>query len=222
MQWRNTTSSYGAVAKFLHWGIVILIICAVLHGGGRRGTAGRPRQARHDHAPQVARHARALPRARPHRLEIRSTAACRRPCPCRRAQRIAAAAGHGLLYLLLLAQPISGWMMSSAAGYPVSFFGLFDFPGAGRRGPRRPRVATRRCTRCCSPCWRRSPWCTRSPRSTTTSGARTTRCGECCRSRGRVRRSAARGVGRQVRERLPSALTIQIASAESRTPGTIS
>ena len=26
MQWRNTSNSYGAVAKFLHWSIVILII----------------------------------------------------------------------------------------------------------------------------------------------------------------------------------------------------
>jgi cytochrome b561 len=44
------------------------------------------------------------------------------------AQRIAAAAGHGLLYLLLFAQPITGWMMSSASNYPVTFFGLFQFP----------------------------------------------------------------------------------------------
>jgi len=28
----------------------------------------------------------------------------------------------------LLAQPISGWMMSASANYPVTFFGLFQFP----------------------------------------------------------------------------------------------
>ena len=50
------------------------------------------------------------------------------PVPMPALQRMAAAAGHGLLYLLILAQPISGWMMSSAANYPVSFFGLFQFP----------------------------------------------------------------------------------------------
>jgi cytochrome b561 len=49
-----------------------------------------------------------------------------------RPQRIAAAAGHGLLYLLILAQPVSGWMMSSAANYPVTFFGLFQFPAIVR------------------------------------------------------------------------------------------
>ena len=28
----------------------------------------------------------------------------------------------------MFAQPLSGIIMSQAAGYPVSFFGLFDFP----------------------------------------------------------------------------------------------
>jgi cytochrome b561 len=35
---------------------------------------------------------------------------------------------HGLLYVLMFAQPLSGIMMSQAAGFPVSFFGLFEFP----------------------------------------------------------------------------------------------
>ena len=48
-----------------------------------------------------------------------------------RPQRIAAAAGHGLLYVLILAQPLTGWLMSSAAGYPTGFFGLFEFPMLG-------------------------------------------------------------------------------------------
>jgi cytochrome b561 len=29
---------------------------------------------------------------------------------------------------LILAQPISGWVMSSAANYPVTLFGWFQFP----------------------------------------------------------------------------------------------
>jgi len=44
-------------------------------------------------------------------------------------QRRGAAASHGLLYLLLVLQPLSGWMMSSAKNYPVSFFGAFQLPG---------------------------------------------------------------------------------------------
>ena len=40
----------------------------------------------------------------------------------------AAKAGHALLYGMMLAMPISGWLMSSAAGFPVSVFGWFTLP----------------------------------------------------------------------------------------------
>jgi cytochrome b561 len=35
---------------------------------------------------------------------------------------------HGLFYVLLFAIPLSGWMMSSAKGYTVSWFNLFAWP----------------------------------------------------------------------------------------------
>lgn len=37
-------------------------------------------------------------------------------------------AAHWLLYLVLLAMPISGYIMSSAGDHPISILGLFDFP----------------------------------------------------------------------------------------------
>lgn len=37
--------------------------------------------------------------------------------------RIASKAVHGLLYLLLLAQPVVGWTATSAGGFPAEFFG---------------------------------------------------------------------------------------------------
>lgn len=43
-------------------------------------------------------------------------------------QHAAAKATHGLLLLWLLVMPLSGWAMSSAAGRPTSFFGLFSLP----------------------------------------------------------------------------------------------
>lgn len=43
--------------------------------------------------------------------------------------RAAAAASHGLLYLTLLALPLSGYIMSAATGRPISLFGLVDLPG---------------------------------------------------------------------------------------------
>lgn len=35
---------------------------------------------------------------------------------------------HWLLYILMVAMPLSGWLMTSAAGYTISFFGLFNLP----------------------------------------------------------------------------------------------
>lgn len=35
---------------------------------------------------------------------------------------------HWGLYIIILALPLSGWLMSSAAKIPVSYFGLFYFP----------------------------------------------------------------------------------------------
>ncbi len=43
-------------------------------------------------------------------------------------QKIAARFVHLCFYALLFALPLSGWLMSSAAGIPVSFFGWFMLP----------------------------------------------------------------------------------------------
>jgi cytochrome b561 len=45
-----------------------------------------------------------------------------------RIERIAAHAVHITLYALMLAMPMTGWIMSSAGQNPISFFGLFDVP----------------------------------------------------------------------------------------------
>lgn len=43
-------------------------------------------------------------------------------------QQVAARFVHLCFYALMFALPASGWLMSSAAGIPVSFFGLFTLP----------------------------------------------------------------------------------------------
>lgn len=40
----------------------------------------------------------------------------------------AAHAGHASLYLLMIAIPLSGWLMSSALGVPTVYFGLWQLP----------------------------------------------------------------------------------------------
>ena len=127
MPLRNTSHSYGAVAKFLHWGIVFLIIGQYLLAEAAEDLEDGP-----DKFAIIANHKSigmlilllALARIG-WKLANRGLP---QPVPMARPQQIAAAAGHGILYLLLMLLPFSGWLMSSAAGYPTAFFGLFEFP----------------------------------------------------------------------------------------------
>jgi cytochrome b561 len=45
-----------------------------------------------------------------------------------RFERLAARGTHGAFYVLLFAMPLTGWTMSSAKNYSVSWFGLFTWP----------------------------------------------------------------------------------------------
>lgn len=43
-------------------------------------------------------------------------------------ERLAARSVHGLLYFFMFAMPLTGWLVTSAAGLPISFFGIFVVP----------------------------------------------------------------------------------------------
>ena len=42
---------------------------------------------------------------------------------------------HGLMYMLLLLIPLSGWWFNSTAGFPLKWFGLFSLPKLGVYNP---------------------------------------------------------------------------------------
>ncbi len=48
--------------------------------------------------------------------------------PMPRWQELAADGSHYLLYGMLFAMPLTGWLMNSAAGFPLTWFGLFKVP----------------------------------------------------------------------------------------------
>ena len=50
------------------------------------------------------------------------------PEPLSAPMRLAAHAGHAALYLLMLAIPLSGWLMSSAKGFQTVWFGVLPIP----------------------------------------------------------------------------------------------
>jgi cytochrome b561 len=126
MPLRNTADAYGSLSRFLHWAIVLLIV---------------PQYFLAEAAEELPNGIEKLQIMTWHKslgMLVLLLALVRigwkvmnrgLPGPIGEPwQRKAAAAGHGLLYLLILAQPLSGWAMSSAANYPVTLFGWFQFP----------------------------------------------------------------------------------------------
>jgi cytochrome b561 len=126
MPLRNTADTYGSLAKFLHWAIVLLIVPQYFLA-----------EAAHD-LPNGVEKLQLYTWHKSLGMLVLLLALVRigwklanrgLPGPVGEPwQRKAAAAGHGLLYLLILAQPFTGWLMSSAANYPVTLFGWFQFP----------------------------------------------------------------------------------------------
>jgi cytochrome b561 len=123
---RNTAENYGSLAKLLHWSIVILIIAQYFIAE----TA--------DELPDGLEKLQWISRHKSIGMLVLLLAVARMLWKmANKGQPVAigtgwikkaAAAGHGMLYLLVLLQPISGWAMSSAANYPVTLFGWFQFP----------------------------------------------------------------------------------------------
>lgn len=127
MPLRNTTTRWGAGAQLLHWLIVILIITQYVIAEIADGLPLGP-----DKVATLARHKSVG-------ITILALAIVRvawrfanptpqLPAASRPWERKTAHATQGLLYLLLFAMPLSGWMMSSARNFPVSWFGLVQLP----------------------------------------------------------------------------------------------
>jgi cytochrome b561/polyisoprenoid-binding protein YceI len=127
MSLRNTPERWGSLSQFLHWLIVVLIaLQAALGLTGILLPLGLEKLA------VFARH-------KSIGITILGLAALRLlwrwlnptpPLPSNLApfERFLARLTHAALYVLLFAMPLTGWMMSSARGFPVSWFNLFQLP----------------------------------------------------------------------------------------------
>ncbi|HET7809350.1 MAG TPA: cytochrome b [Steroidobacteraceae bacterium] len=135
MTFRNTTRSWGFLSKALHWLIVLLILNQWI----------------------IAERAHSLPKGpaliqalwwhKSFGITILMLAVIRlawrlmNPVPDLRAEtrpweRVLARVSHVLLYALIFAMPLSGWMMSSARNFPVSWFGWVQLPDLVGADPR--------------------------------------------------------------------------------------
>jgi cytochrome b561 len=127
MAMRNTTQRWGAVSQLLHWLIVALLIVQVTLAEMA------------DELPVGMKKLTLLARHKSFGITILGLALLRlawrlyNPTPLlpgtlKPYERALARLTHVGLYVLLFAMPLSGWMMSSARGFPVSWFGLFRLP----------------------------------------------------------------------------------------------
>jgi cytochrome b561 len=124
---KNTATDWGWLSKLFHWLIVLLIL-----GQGSVGLWMVTLRNSPDKIQLFALHksfgltilALALLR-----LAWRLYSGVPRRVPgMPRWQERAADLSHWGLYALLFAIPISGWVLNSAAGFPLQWFGLFNLP----------------------------------------------------------------------------------------------
>lgn len=126
----NSPSHYGAIARLLHWGMAALLV--VLAGSGLY-MAGLPDAGFdngrialilvHKGLGMIALAFAAL------RLGWRLAGPLPRLAPGLPGwQQVAARFVHLLFYVLMFALPLTGWLMSSAGGYPVPLFAGIRLP----------------------------------------------------------------------------------------------
>ena len=127
MSIRNTPARWGHVTQFLHWVIVVLIIVQVILANIAEDLPLGPKKiavyARHK---SVGITILALAVIRLLWRWANPTPAL--PSTLKPYERVLAGLTHFGLYLLLFAQPLTGWMMTSARGFPASWFGFFQLP----------------------------------------------------------------------------------------------
>jgi cytochrome b561 len=127
MTFKNTTARWGHVSQLLHWLIVVLLVTQVT-----LATIA-------DDLPLGMKKLALLARHKSVGITILGLALIRlvwrwaNPTPplpdnLKPYERVLAHITHAGLYILLFAMPLSGWAMSSARGFPVSWFGFIQLP----------------------------------------------------------------------------------------------
>ena len=127
MSIRNTTRSWGSVSKAFHWVIVLLILNQWIIA------------ERAEDLPKGPALIQALWWHKSFGITILMLALLRlawrwlNPVPdlaaeTRPWERVLARISHVLLYALIFALPLSGWLMSSARSFTVSWFGFLQLP----------------------------------------------------------------------------------------------
>lgn len=121
---------YSSTAKILHWAVAGLVVAQYFLANLAELAAEAGAQVRQ--LALLANHKSVGISILALALVRLAWRAAHRPPPLPAAmprwQAAASKVSHGLLYALLLAMPLSGWLMSSASAYSVSWFNLLQLP----------------------------------------------------------------------------------------------
>lgn len=121
MQLKNSDTRFGLVAKLLHW-IIALLIISLLCVGLYMTSHPKTPQKMDLYGIHKEFGILVLILALSRVLWRLTNTIPRLLLP--QWEQFAARLSHLVLYVLMIAMPLSGWLMSSAAGYTPSFFGI--------------------------------------------------------------------------------------------------
>jgi cytochrome b561 len=134
MPLKNTPEQWGSVSKLLHWLVVALILAMAWLGLTMGDLPNGPGKiATYALHKSIGLSILALVVVR--LLWRMHAGAPDAVAGTTRAQRRIASLAHWGLYALLLAMPLSGWLVNSASGFPLQWFGLFNLPAIAGKDP---------------------------------------------------------------------------------------
>ncbi len=124
---KNSEYEFGLVAKFFHWLMALAIIGMLILGLYMVGLGTTPNKFKL-YGIHKSVGATILAFAVLRLLWRAMNLIPKMPEHMPKWEKIGADLSHYALYVCMLFMPLSGWLMSSAAGFPVSVFGWFKLP----------------------------------------------------------------------------------------------
>ncbi len=129
---KNGTTEYGGLSKTLHWLMAAIILTLIFVGiymaGLPKETAEEKQYAFQFYGLHKSFGVIALALIVLRLIWIRVSPAPALPSAFAPKERVMVKALQGLLYLLMIVMPLSGYLMSNAGGHPIHFFGLGELP----------------------------------------------------------------------------------------------
>lgn len=124
----NNAENYGSFSKLLHWLMAVLIVALLAVGFYMTGLDKEDPSRGQIYGMHKAFGVLTLMLLVIRIVWLRISPAPVLPAVFTAKEKRVVSSVKGVLYLLMFLMPLSGYVMSSAANRPTSFFGLFDLP----------------------------------------------------------------------------------------------